>query len=199
MKKVLYLIVFFVIIFGLSACSKDQASQNKDVNFENREFRRPDFGQPERNADISGLIKSITGNEVTILKIDRPQRGEGMGVDMPGEEDSEEKDTEKTAMPSFNGSAGRVPGMGHGMNGARNTDADAQAAMIERMKEMSTGEEKVLIPVGIKMLKPDTENTEKREMIEATLSDVAKDKMINIWLDENSGDRNIASFVLIMR
>ena len=191
--------MFFVVIFGLSACDKNQASQNTDVNFENREFRRPDFGQPERNADISGLIKSITGNEVAILKIDRPQRGEGMGGDMQGEEDSDEKDTEKTPMPSFNGSSGRMPGMGHGMSGARNTDTDAQAAMIERMKEMSTGEEKVLIPVGIKMLKPDTENIEKREMIEATLSDIVKDKMIDIWLDQNSGDRNIASFVLIKR
>ena len=199
MKKVLYLTMFFVVIFGLSACNKNQTSQNTDVNFENREFRRPDFGQPERKTDISGLVKLIIGNEVTVLKIDRPERGEGVGIGIFDEKDSEEENTEKASAPSFGGTSGRMHGMGGGMRSGGNLDADAQTAMIERMKEMSTGEEKVLIPVGIKMLKPDTENTEKREMIEATLSDIAKNKMINIWLDENSGDRNIAFFVLIMR
>ena len=199
MKKVLYLLMFFVVIFGLSACDKNQVSQDKDVAFENREFRRPDFGQPERNADISGLIKSIIGNEVTILKIERPERNEGEENGIPDKNGSDEKDTEKASTQGFGGMSGGMRGMGGGMRSSGSLDTDAQAAMLEKMKVMSTGEEKVLIPVGIKMLKPDIENMGTMEMVEATLNDIVKDKMINIWLDENSDDRNIASFVLIKR
>ena len=160
MRKVLYLAMFFIVALGLTACDKNQATQNTSVNFENREFRRPDFGQPERNADISGLIKSITGNEVAILKINRLERGEGVGIGMFDKKDFDEENIEEASAPSFGGTSGRMHGMGGGMRSGGNLDADAQTAMIERMKEMSTGEEKVLIPVGIKMLKPVTDNAE---------------------------------------
>ena len=63
---------------------------------------------------------------------------------------------------------------------------------------MSTGEEKVIIPVGIQMLKADPNNTGKqRTMVEATISYITADKMVTIWLDATVTDKKVASFVMI--
>lgn len=173
-----------VAVFVLSGCANKE-----NVNNDNSAFRRPDFGQPEALPDITGLIKSITGNEVTILKVERPSRGE-----VSEGEQTESKDGSAPAM----GSGGRIPGMGGGM---RKTDPgeEAQAQMLEMMKSMSTGEEKVIIPVGIQMLKRDEAGEEKPEMVEASLADIKQDKMVQVWLDESATDRKIANFVMIMR
>ncbi len=187
MKKSLIFLVFLLgvgIIF--SGCAK------KQVNNQASEFRRPDFGQPEGRADIMGLVKSVTGNEVTILKIDRPVEGKGKF------NNTENKDVDgKKASLGTGASGGRMPGMGRGM--IKNADAEVQAQMIEKIKEMSSGEETVLIPVGIRMLMSDISSEDKNSVLEASLSDVKIDKMIQIWLDENSTDRKLADFVMIMK
>ena len=70
MKK--YIILVFLLTIILSACAKSESGgrDNQLVN------GRPDFGQPERPADITGLVKSITWNEATIIKMDR-ERNQG--------------------------------------------------------------------------------------------------------------------------
>ena len=84
-----------------------------------------------------------------------------------------------------------------GFGGSRpDMDEDMQAQMLERMKEMASGEEKVLIPVGIQMLKP--EEGSDPTMIEATLEDIKANTMLQIWLDKSVTDRNVARFVLVM-
>ena len=139
-----------------------------------------------------GLVKSVVGNEVTILKIERPAEGEGRF------NDSKNKDVdEKKASLGTGTSGGRMPGMKRAM--MKNADVEAQAQMLKKMKEMSSGEEKVLIPVGIRMLMPDTSSKDKTSVLEASLSDIKIDKMIQIWLDENSTDRKLADFVMIMK
>ena len=199
MKKSIFLVFLLAFsVFFLASCSKNQEQSNQT----NNGFRRPDFGQPERQADISGLVKSVTGNEVTILKIERQgtrdtENQEGDGTQTQGENEA------KPAQLNFgNGTSGRTPGEGRGFGGGGftggNMDEDAQAQMLERIKEMSTGEEKVTIPVGIQMLKTERgEDNKQPEAVEATLSDITADKMISIWLDESVTDRKIASFVLI--
>ena len=189
-KTVIFISIFFIfaIVLAISGCSKGEDNNSAAENA-NRLNRRPDFGQPERPADVSGLVKSITGNEVTIIKMERPQR--------PGQtEENSEAGEGRTPSMGF-GAGGGVHSMGRRPSGM---DEDSRAAMVERMKEMSTGEETVIIPVGIRMLKPDA-NSEPGsvEMLEATLTDITADKMIQIWLDESVTDRKIASFVLIMR
>jgi len=67
--------------------------------------------------------------------------------------------------------------------------------MLDKMKEMSTGEEKILIPVGIQMLKANPE--EIGNPLEANLSDIKDSSMLKIWLNEDVKDRKVASFVFI--
>ena len=195
MKKIAFL-ALIIAIFALTGCAQKQTeggTGNAD-NQENFAVRRPDFGQPKRDADIRGFVKSIVGNEIKIFKIERPQLSQETLEDSDENAGEEQKTTLGT-----NTTGTRMPGMGGGMrsSGTR-PDEDARAAMLERMKEMSTGEETILVPVGIQMLKPD-EDKEKMELVEATLEDIKEDKMLQIWLNESVSERKVAEFVLITR
>ena len=189
MKKIgfflLILAIFSVVLVG---CGKKEQTQEK-TGTTREANRRPDFGQPERQSDIGGLVKSITGNEITILKFERPQSPEG------NEDDSEERPANFNPSAAFGGGGGHPGG---GMMRSRSMDENSRTEMLERMKEMSSGEEKVIIPVGIQMLKTEmNEGDDVPTSVEATLTDIKTDKMVRIWLDENVSDRKIASFVLI--
>jgi hypothetical protein len=202
MKKSLIFLIFLLgasIIF--SGCSNQQkTSLNKDDASNNFERKRPDFGQPEEDPNLRGLVESISGNEISVLKIERPQFN---SEELNSDENTKEKQEEKQTILN-EGASGRMPGMGMGggkfnKDGA-SPDADMQAQMMEKIKEMSSGKESVIIPIGIQMLKPDPEAKRgEMKMIEATLEDIETNSMLQIWLDENVSDRNVAKFVLISR
>lgn len=200
MKAKLFFLLLLTPLFFLTACSGNKAVQqvNSESGTESsagREFRRPDFGQPDSPADVRGLINAVVGNEVTVLKIDRPQDRAAEGGDS-GEKEND-ADEKKTTLGT--GTTGRMPGMGRGMRGGQAQDEDTQAQRLERMKEMASGEETFIIPVGIQMLKPVEGSTrEKLEMLEATLEDIKENTMIQVWLDDSILDRKVAEFVLIM-
>ena len=67
------------------------------------------------------------------------------------------------------------------------------------MKELGGEEVVVTVPVGIQMLKADDTEEGSPDMIEATLSDIEKNKMITLWLNDSVSDRAVAEFVMIMR
>jgi hypothetical protein len=224
MKKARILLLLFIAIcslFFLTACGQskgDNTAGNAVNNYGNIANRRPDFGQPDRPADANGLVKSITGNEVTIIKIDRPNRAsstpasEDASGDSANNNDQGAQVSRRMLVSGGTGGAGR-PGGGQfymrdsgpgGPDGGNGTTD--RTAMLERLKAMSSGDEKVIIPVGIKMLKPDsTDNSanssvnRQPNMVEATLADITADKMVQIWLDPNVTDRKVAEFVLVMR
>lgn len=197
-KKLILSMACFGLVLTLSACGTTQTPTVTD----NNSFapRRPDYGQPKTQPEIRGLVKSVIGNEVTILKIDRPQEATSTATST--------ESGAKTPILSLTGGtgdtggrpAGGFAGGGNrpgGQGGGTNTETD-RTAMLARMKAMSTGEEKVIIPVGIQMLKSDSSNTGKqRSMVEATISDITADKSLTIWLDTSVSDKKVASFVMI--
>jgi hypothetical protein len=204
MKKKLFL--FFGLLGSLlvlSACSPQQKSQTPadgkspagNQQGDDR-MRRPDFGQPDRPADIRGLVKSIVGNEATVLKLDM---GANRASSTP--ENKSGSTTDKTARLSLGGSQAMRTGGPGGMGGAGRPgeqDSDTRAQMLAKLKEMSTGEEKIIIPVGIKMMKPSSDAASgRREMVEATLADVTSDKNIIVWLNASISDKKVADFVII--
>jgi len=184
MKKVLILLVVFS--FVLSGCSGNNL-ENVNNN-SSKEIKR--FEQPEDKPDVAGLVKSITGNQVTVLKI------EMNGMRKSSEEMNFEKNDDSKVKTLTGATNIRKMGMGMGMSGRKpeDMDDDSRSAMLEKMKEMSSGEEVVIIPVGIKMLKMDEDS---REMVNADLTDITENNMISIWLNKEITDRQIADFVLI--
>ena len=206
-------LVFAALLFVLTGCSKNSQTPNQTQVPSNDQpatagkpgrMRMPDFGQPNRQADIRGVVKSIVGNSVTVLKIDMGsfrQGGQGGATSSTS--------TDKTAPAiSLSGTTtgsrggnggGRMGGGGFGgQGGPGGQTAETRAQMLEKLKAMSTGEETVIIPVGIQMLKPSTDAaTNKRTMVEATLDDITSDKTITIWLNTAVTDKKVADFVLI--
>lgn len=179
MKKYIIINFLFAFILILVGCDINKQNENDEMS---QKQDNSNFERPEKNPNISGIVKTIIGNEITILKIEKPEISNS-NEDADSEKDESEKE-EKL------GSGGRM-GMGGGMGSRVNTDEESDER-IERLKSMSTGEEKVIIPIGIKMLK-----SNDGEAIAATLSDITKDQMLMIWIDESIADKNIATFVMI--
>lgn len=206
-KKLILSMACFGLVLTLSACGTTQtptvAGNNNPAPGTNR---RPDYGQPKTQPEIRGLVKSVIGNEVIILKIDRPQGATSTATSTASGTKTPilsltggTGDTGGRPAGGFAGGGNRPGGQGGlgGPGGGTNTATD-RTAMLERMKAMSTGEEKVIIPVGIQMLKSDSSNTGKqRSMVEATISDITADKSLTIWLDASVSDKKVASFVMI--
>lgn len=206
-KKIIFLPLLLLLVLVLGACSTQTAMKTEDGKNTSQEaftsdvddIRRPDFGQPEREADVRGIVTSLVGNEATILEV---QMGVGRNRASSTVEDaqSDSNETEKPSV-SLTGTTGGAPGMpgqsggmGPGRYGASQTD---RTDMIARLKEMSTGEAKIIIPVGIQMLKSSSNDSGQREMIEASLEDISADKTLTVWLDQSVSDRKVAEFVLI--
>ena len=184
MKKVV-IVVGILLVFASLGYFVWQNNNNQNENNKTSEKQGiTEFERPEEKANISGIVKTIVGNEVTILKIERPE--------VSNESENENTDPEKDESEKKTGSGGGM-GMGGGMgqlNTGTNDEEDDER--IERLKSMSVGEEKVTIPVGIKMLK-----SNDGEAVVATLDDIKKDQMLMIWTDKDITDKNIATFVMI--
>ena len=188
MKKVIAIIslLFVSVLLGYLWQNSNKQNENNQTS-ENSRFAG--FEKPEEKANLSGIVKTIIGNEVTILEIERQMSGENN--ELGESESAEDIDDEKEKRPSSG--AGGGMGMGMGMGGTQlNTTDDDVDARLEMLKSMSTGEEKIIIPVGIKILK-----NEDGVMVEATLNDIVKDKMLLVWTDKDITDKNIANFVII--
>lgn len=190
-------LALFVCLLTLSGCSSKSTSPTNSQNSNNpatpqvggrRNSRMPDFGQPDRSADMRGVVTSIVGNEVTVLKIANNQ-----GRRASSSNETTASGTQAAPAISLNGGSGRVrggqggfgggPDGGVGRGGSGTTD---RAAMLANLKAMSTGQEKIIVPVGIKMMKSEMDAAGKRTMIEASLVDITADKMITVWLNTSS-------------
>lgn len=202
--------ILLAVLVTTSGCSKapkaglnNQAAANYSPTSQGkgmRDSRMPDFGQPDRPADIRGIVKSITGNEAIILKVDMKARGGQNASSTSGSNNP--SNPQQAPAVSLNGINARQGGQGgrnfSGGQGGQGGGTVDRTAMIARLKAMSTGEDTVIIPVGIKMLKSSTEtNSKQRTMIEASLSDITPDKSITIWLNSDVTDKKVAEFVLI--
>ncbi len=190
-KKLIFGLACLGLILVLTACGANNSNSQQNQT-EGHSDRRPDFGQPKTQPEIRGVVKSTVGNEITVLKVDMPQRASSTN-------NGTASSTKRLSLGSAQGApTGPGGGMGMGMGGGRpggeNSTTDRETLMTQ-IKAMSTGEEKVTIPVGIKMLKAGTDDS--RSMVEANISDITADKMITIWLDASVTDKKVASFVLI--
>lgn len=192
MKKTLIFTLLFMIL--LSGCSKKDNNTNVEQKDNTQEINTsqlkrptmPDFERPEDEPGLRGLVKNVTGNEVTVLELAALNIGD-IAAD---HENTAQNDSAPVATFGTGAAGGGMrPGMGIGGGDRANVD---EGTRLEMMKSMATGEAKVTIPVGIKMLK-----NEDGKMVEATLLDVTTNKMLLIWVNKDIEDRKVAEFVVI--
>jgi len=137
-KNIIIAISLLLIAVSLGYIWQNDSKENGNSGISEKQGSL-DFERPEEKPNISGIVKNIIGNEVTILKIERPE----ISKDDGGEDTDIEKDESKEEPRS--GSGGSM-GMGGGMN-QLNTDEENDDR-VEMLKNMSVGEEKIIIPVG---------------------------------------------------
>lgn len=172
----------FVLLIILTACSSNNLSEVDNVG-DNTFVPLENFGQPNRTAELSGVVKSMIGNEIVVAIVEK-QAGENA-----------QTENVQNTPTAIGVTTTNIPGSGMGGGGANRdasiSDADRLASLLER----STGQETVLVPVGIPMSKfSESEDTSR---VEASLSDLTVGKMISVWLNSDVPNKKVAEFVSI--
>ncbi|MFA7244630.1 MAG: hypothetical protein WC070_00440 [Candidatus Magasanikbacteria bacterium] len=201
MKKISFIIASLALVFFVTGCSNNTSLNDDSASTTNNnktgQFQAPNM--PERNVDISGVVKSMVGNEVTITQIDMEKIREKM---MESRQASGDTNTNVNINANSNGSSvtrgtGMGPGGGMmgGMGGTPPGEANSEEAiarnemMADLTKEYSLGDVKVIIPVGIAMTKRGGE--------EASLADIVVGSNLSIWLNSAVTDKKVAESVNI--
>lgn len=197
--------IFAVSIFFLGAVgagayfySKSESGSVKNGNF----FGGPGQGQelnlPERDADIYGIIDSVQGNQVTLLKLDAssmPQMDKGgeQGARPSGTNGDVNSQSRTKNMNSGEGGQNRQNGMGGENSGTRQRTVNGNS-MISELKKKSTGTETITVPVGIVMYK----NAGMGQWSDATISDLSSNTMVKVWISRGENGMSVAEAVQIM-
>lgn len=187
-----------------------------------------DIKRPDRDPDIMGIVESVNGNEIKILKLDASSMP---GANKSGNGSGQNSGTNGSSQNADRGNMQPPADMAQGSQGQSGDTSgkNMQSQMLAELKKKSTGEETVVVPVGIQMLKmgggqpnggnsssgnnndtgsdnakTDGNNAGSKQQrgggeVEATISDITANKMVMIWLNTDVTDRRVAEFVSIMR
>lgn len=200
-KKSFVLLLTVSIVTMLTGCSQ-QSNTTTETNSSSNTGNNT-ITEPTTISDISGIVKSMTGNQFVIAVLN-------MG-DMKGQMENQEseapdgEDSEESVALSFGGNTmGGGPGMGSGPGGDRPEggpdgmgEKGDKDSMIQEMLKNSTESKTVTIPVGIQMIKKSGPGNSTEGAEEVTLEDLAVGSMLQIWLDDSITDRNVAEFVTL--
>ncbi|MFZ6015464.1 MAG: hypothetical protein ACOYUZ_03860 [Patescibacteria group bacterium] len=175
--------------------------------------------RPEREPDMMGMVSNMVGNQMTILLFNeedmpmRQARPDGTG-DAQGDANQNQRQGSgfnPTQALGANGGTGggRMmggPGMGGGFRGQgqdgqafdRTAMEEARKEMIKQLKERSIGSETITIPVGIPIIGGFRPGGEPGAGNQLSFSDIEKDSMITVWLNQEVQDKKVAEFVSLM-
>jgi len=183
-KAILIAIAVPTLLILVTGCSvQDKNSSNQE---DQARVKGENSNIPETKADIVGIVKSMIGNEITIIQIDMEAMREQMMADKESTGDDIEEKKENNFVSGQSGGMG--PGMRGGGGRTKLTD-EQKEGMQAKMLENSLGDIKVIFPVGIPMYK--TRNAE------ASLADVVVGSSVTVWLNDSVVDRSIAKYVII--
>lgn len=182
MKKIFPLLILLSFVFtGCNSSNSDSQQVDSGDDFA--------FQRPEREHDMSGAVKAMVGNEITISMRDMSSLPDEVKNLVP---------TGTSGMPTGGMAGGGGMGMrGGGAGAAGGMSEEDRAKIRAAMESIKTEDVKVIFPVGILMGKTEI-NGESRVTIEASLADVKVGSNVTVWLNENlEDDRKIAETVMI--
>lgn len=135
-----------------------------------------------RDADIYGMIVSVEGNRITVLKFDPST--------MPGAKQSQAQATETQSenaisLGTTSGIPGAPSGMPSGMPGERGgfggSGSTTRSAKLEELKKISIGTATITVPIGIPIAV-----SAEGGMEAGTLKDLTSDTVVVLWIGDAS-------------
>lgn len=149
-----------------------------------------DLNLPDRDSDIMGIVESVKGNQITVLKLD------SSSMPQVNKDEASGDNVQKKERPSGDMPQGERPtgAPANGASGQRPTGG-ASDTMISELKAKSIGTETITVPVGIAIYKESGMGQWK----EATIADITANTMVTIWLNQDvaEGGSSIAQAVKI--
>ncbi|MBN2793885.1 MAG: hypothetical protein JXR88_00665 [Clostridia bacterium] len=177
MKKITILIMIGILALNMISCSSNEDVASTTVN-EVSVVTETDTAEkvvPDRKAEISGVVKNIVGNEVTISLIEKETTGtqDQSSTEELTEEEKAEKQAANQASKGSNSSSGT------GM-----TDVALSGETVD-----------IIIPVGTSVVKSDGTG----ELAELNIGDIFKGDTVKVWILEGGEDSvQIAEFVQVL-
>lgn len=197
MKKTHVILMIVLTLALMTGCSADSAtvagegdiavteagdaSSESQTTVEATQARLDENGMPDRKAEVSGVVKSIIGNEVTIslLLKNQSQQSESSSSETSTELSEAEKAAKQAAKQAENQAKRATGESGTGM-----TEIELSGETVD-----------LVIPVGTKIL----QSTGTGEFFELNIADLARGMSVKIWLVEGGeGETKLAEFVQII-
>ena len=163
--------------------------------------------EPERDADIYGMVTSIKGNRITVMKFDpstvpgAKKSGSDAVEQTTTDENAISLGTSSSAMPGAGG-GGRMPGGGGmpsgGPGGGSSSTSSTREDKLEELKKTSIGTETITVPVGIPILVQSSSADGQTTQEMTTIRDLTSDTVVILWLksEETQTDTNADSAVM---
>jgi hypothetical protein len=200
--KWIFMLVLILLVGGLAwsylSQGKSSGVNNQNNSSINSQKQSPQSQSvPSRDADIIGMIESVKGNQITVLKFDPSnipaaagqQTGSKQKTDMS--ENAISLGTSSSGMPGAGGPPAGFSGGSSGPPagfGGSSSGTSTRATILSELKTASKGTETITVPIGIPILKAGATGV--------AFTQLASDTVVEIWLDE-AGNESKAAFVNI--
>lgn len=200
-KKKMMIAAVILVVAGV-VYSRFSSSQKSDGGGQDTALTGAESSlasEPERDADIYGMVTSIKGNQITIMKFDpstmpgAKKSGNGADEQMTTDENAISLGTSSSAMPGAGG-GGRMPGgggmPGGGPGGGSSSTSSTREDKLEELKKTSIGTETVTVPVGIPILVQSSSADGQTTQEMTTIRDLTSDTVIILWLKPEEKQTN---------
>lgn len=191
--------VLMVSAVGVGAYLYSQKAAGFGFNKGENQLNMPekqDLNLPDRDADIMGIVESVKGNQVTVLKLDAssmPQMNRDDESGNSGENASGGSGQKRERLSREMPQGERPTGTSADGASAQRPTGGASDTMISELKAKSTGTEIITVPVGITMYK----ESGMGQWSGATLTDLSANSMVTIWLNSSAEGENVAEALQI--
>ena len=190
-KKMVIAAVILIAAGAVYFCFS--SSQNSDGGGQGTALTGAESGlvsEPERDADIYGMVTSIKGNQITIMKFDpstmpgAKKSGSSADEQATTDENAISLGTSSSVMPGAGG--GKMPGgggmPGGGPGGGSSSTSSTREDKLEELKKTSIGTETVTVPVGIPILVQSSSVDGQTTQEMTTIRDLTSDTVVILWL-----------------
>lgn len=176
----LVLVFMFALICGGAIYFYEKNNSKSSVDSDNDSQT---FVEPEEDASIYGMITSVKGNKITILKFDLSTMPGAKSDEVASSESASENAISLGQTSSMPGGGKGGPPSGGGPSGfGGGNSSTTRQTKLEELKSTSIGLETIEVPVGIPVVVQSSSGGQYSES--GNLRDLVSDTLVVIWTED---------------